>query len=288
VEYPMVLGHEITGRIVAAGKDVPAQRLGERVVVEPNIPCGRCSLCARRLGRICAHKQSIGLTRWGGLADYVTVPERFAWPIPEVLTLSDAVTIEPTAVAMHALSHAQVESGATIAIIGCGGVGLLLATVAIAQGHRVVAIEPNETRRRAALAAGAICALATGDAQEAHTIFEQAGVVAIFECAGLSITTQLCLDAAPQGTRIVLVGIATEDIALNPLRFVRSELELRGALIYEHPHDFARTIDLIASGKLAPGDTAAPPQSLESLPALLEAMAAGKLDAKPLIALRSA
>jgi L-iditol 2-dehydrogenase len=117
---------------------------------------------------------------------------------------------------------------------------------------------------------------------------EQAGVVAIFECAGLSITTQLCLDAAPQGTRIVLVGIATEDIALNPLRFVRSELELRGALIYEHPHDFARTIDLIASGKLAPGDTTAPPQSLESLPALLEAMTAGKLDARPLITLRSA
>jgi 2-desacetyl-2-hydroxyethyl bacteriochlorophyllide A dehydrogenase len=288
VEYPMVLGHEITGRIVAAGKDVQAQRLGERVVVEPNIPCGRCALCTRRLGRICAHKQSIGLTRWGGLADYVTVPERFAWPIPEALALSDAVTIEPTAVAMHALSHAQVEPGAPIAIIGCGGVGLLLATVAIAQGHHVVAIEPNETRRRAALAAGAICALATSDAREAHTIFEQAGVVAIFECAGLSITTQLCLDAAPQGTRIVLVGIATEDIALNPLRFVRSELELRGALIYEHPHDFARTIDLIASGKLSPGDTAAPPQSLESLPALLEAMAAGKLDAKPLIALRPA
>jgi L-iditol 2-dehydrogenase len=288
VDYPMVLGHEITGRIVSVGMDVQVQRLGERVVVEPNIPCGRCTLCTRRLGRICADKQSLGLTRWGGLADYVAVPERFAWPIPEALTLGDAVTIEPTAVAMHALSHAQIEAGATIAIIGCGGVGLLLATVAIAQGHRVVAIEPNETRRRAALAAGAIYALATSDAQEAHTIFEQAGVVAIFECAGLSITTQLCLDAAPQGTRIVLVGIGTEDIALNPLRFVRNELELRGALIYEHPHDFARTIDLIASGKLAPGNTAAPPQPLESLPALLEAMAAGKLDAKPLIALRPA
>jgi len=288
VEYPMVLGHEITGRIVAAGTNVPARRLGERVVVEPNIPCGRCELCRRGLGRICGHKQSIGLTRWGGLADYVTVPERFAWSIPEVLTLKDAATIEPTAVAIHALSCAEVESGATIAIIGCGGVGLLLATVAIAQGHRVVAIEPNETRRTAALAAGAICALTTSDIQEAHSIFEQAGVVAIFECAGLSVTTQLCLDAAPQGTRIILVGLATEDITLNPLRFVRSELELRGALIYEHPHDFARTINLIASGKLAPGGTASPPQPLESLPVLLEAMADGKLDAKPLIALRSA
>lgn len=118
------------------------------------------------------------------------------------------------------------------------------------------------------------------------TMFEQTGVVAVFECAGLSITTQLCLDAAPQGSSIILVGMGTEDVTLNPLRFVRNELELRGALIYEHPHDFARTIDLIASGRLAPGSTASPPQPLENLPALLEAMAAGKLGAKPLIAVR--
>jgi len=288
MEYPMVLGHEITGRIVAAGTNVQAQRMGERVAIEPNIPCGRCMLCTRRLGRICPHKQSLGLTRWGGLADYVAVPERFAWSIPERLSLRDAATIEPTTVAVHALSHAQIEVGATIAIVGCGGVGLLLATVAIAQGYRVVAIEPNETRRNAVLTAGAICAFATNDAQEAHTIFEQTGVVAIFECAGFSITAQLCLDAAPQGSSIVLVGMATEDVALNPLRFVRNELELRGALIYEHPQDFARTIDLIASGKLAPGSTASPPQPLESLAALLEAMAAGKLGAKPLIAVRPA
>src|SRR5581483_9376765 len=57
--YPMILGHEITGRIVAMGANVQARRLGERVVVEPNIPCGRCALCARGLGRICPQKQSI-------------------------------------------------------------------------------------------------------------------------------------------------------------------------------------------------------------------------------------
>ncbi len=286
MEYPMVLGHEVTGHIVAIGTNVQPQRLGERVVIEPNIPCGECALCARGLGRICTRKQSIGLTRWGGLADYVAVPASFAWSLPETVTLRDAVTIEPTTVAVHALRHAQVEPGAVIAIVGCGGVGLLLAIVAIAQGYGVVAIEPNETRRSAVMAAGAICAFAASNTQEAQSIFEQAGVVAIFECAGLSITTQLCLDAAPQGSTIVLVGMGTEDVALNPLRFVRNELTVRGALIYEHPRDFARTIDLVVSGQLAPGSTVGPPQPLESLPALLEAMVAGKLDAKPLIAVR--
>src|SRR5437016_6192271 len=79
MEYPMVLGHEVTGHIVAIGKEVQAQRMGERVTIEPNIPCGTCSLCTRELGRICTRKQSIGLTRWGGLADYVAVPNEFAW-----------------------------------------------------------------------------------------------------------------------------------------------------------------------------------------------------------------
>jgi L-iditol 2-dehydrogenase len=286
MEYPMVLGHEVTGRIVAIGKEVLAQRLGERVTIEPNIPCGMCSLCTRGMGRICTRKQSIGLTRWGGLADYVAVPNEFAWSIPETFTLKDAATIEPTAVAVHALRRAQIEPGATIAIVGCGGLGLLLTTVAISQNYRVVVIEQSETRRNAALAVGASSAFAAPDVQEAQRIFEQAEVIAIFECAGMPMTAQLCLDAAPQGSRIVLVGLATEDVAFTPLSFVRRELEVRGALIYEHPVDFARTIDLVANGKLAPGATAGQPQPLESVAAQLEAMKSGKLDAKPLIVVR--
>lgn len=287
MQYPMVLGHEITGRIAATGANAQTQRLGERVVVEPNIPCGTCTLCMRGLGRICPHKQSIGLTRQGGLADYVAVPDQFAWPIPETLALKDAAAIEPTTVAVHALSRAPIEPGATIAIVGCGGVGLLVATVAIAQGYRVVAIEPNAARRSAVLAIGAVDALGARDSRKLRAFFEQVGVTTIFECAGLPFTTQLCLDAAPQGSCIVLVGMATEDVALNPLHFVRNELQMRGALIYEHPADFARTIDLVSAGKLTPGSTTGAPQPLESLPHLLEAMADGKLNAKPLIAVRS-
>jgi L-iditol 2-dehydrogenase len=284
---PMVLGHEVTGRIVAVGANVRPQRLGERIVIEPNIPCGHCISCTRGRGHICTNKQIIGQTRWGGLAEYVTVPDPFAWPIPETLALGDAATIEPTAVVIHAFSRAQVAPGETVAVIGCGGVGLLLVAIAIAHGNRVVVLEPNPARRVAALAAGAMHALETNDADEVRSFFEEANVVAIFECAGIAATTQLCLDAAPPGSLIMLVGLSTKDVSFNPLRFVRNELQIRGAVIYEHPADFARTIELVASGKISPGSTASSPQPLESLPMLLEAMTAGKLDAKPLIAVRS-
>jgi len=97
------------------------------------------------------------------------------------------------------------------------------------------------------------------------------------------LKTRFALDAAPPGTRIVLVGLTMEDVKFNPMRFVRQELEIRGTLIYEHPTDYPVTIGLIASGKLAPGATATEPEPLKSAASLLEAMAAGKLNAKPIV-----
>ncbi len=287
LEYPMVLGHEIAGHIVATGANVSPERLGERVSVEPNFGCGECALCARGLERICLRKQTIGITRWGGLAEYVAAPHDYAWSIPETFSLRDAATIEPTTVGVHAFSRGQLKPGETLAVIGCGGVGLLIVTIAVASGNRVVVLEPNPTRRAAALAAGAVQYSEARNADEARAFFEREGVVAIFECAGIRATAQLALDAAPPGTRIVLVGLAMEDVTFNPLRFVRQELEIRGTLIYEHPTDYPVTIGLIASGKFSPGATASEPQALESAASLLEAMAAGTLNAKPIISPRN-
>src|SRR3989441_1434763 len=199
--YPMVLGHEIAGHIVATGANVSPGRLGERVSVEPNFGCGECALCARGLDRICLRKQTIGITRWGGLAEYVAVPHDYAWSIPEEFALRDAATIEPTTVGVHAFSRAEAAPGETIAVIGCGGVGLLIVTIALAKGSRVVVMEPNPARRSAALAAGAVQYSEARNADEARAFFEQEGAVAIFECAGIHATAQLCLDAAPPGTR---------------------------------------------------------------------------------------
>jgi threonine dehydrogenase-like Zn-dependent dehydrogenase len=280
---PMVLGHEFVGQIVAAGSDVPPERLGQRVVAEPNIPCGQCTLCRRGLGRICSRKQSIGQTRWGSLADYVVVPEAFAWQVPTTVAMADAATIEPTAVATHAISQAGVAPGAMIAVVGCGGVGMSVVAVAIASGYRVVAIEPNEHRRAAAMAAGAERASDGRDVDATRALLTETGVIAMIECAGFAATTQLCLDSAPPGSRIVLVGLATENVTLNPLRFVRAELDVKGSMIYDHPRDFATTIDLVVSGKLKPGKNTAPARPLADLVEIFEAMESGTLRAKPIV-----
>jgi threonine dehydrogenase-like Zn-dependent dehydrogenase len=81
----------------------------------------------------------------------------------------------------------------------------------------------------------------------------------------------------------VLVGRATDDVSFNPLCFVRTELDVRGSIIYDHPTDFAATIDLVRAGKLHPGANAAPPRPLDDLVEIFEAMEAGTLGAKPLV-----
>jgi len=203
---------------------VSPRRLGKRVSIEPNIPCGVCAVCTRGLGRICLRKQTIGQTRWGGLAEYGAVPHDYAWPIPETFALGDAATVEPTAVGVHAFNRAQVALDTTVAVAGAGGVGLLLVPIAVAH-DRVIVLEPNSSRREAARAAGAAVAVPTPPSvQEAQALFEQFNVTTIFECAGLAATTQLCLDAAPPGSLIMLVGMSAEDVALNTLRFARREL----------------------------------------------------------------
>src|SRR5438270_3765309 len=191
LEYPMVLGHEIAGHIVATGANVSPERLGERVSVEPNFGCGECALCARGLERICLRKQTIGITRWGGLAEYVAVPHDYAWSIPEEFALRDAATIEPTTVGVHAFSRAQAAPGETVAVIGCGGVGLLIVTIAVARGSRVVVMEPNPTRRAAALAAGAVQYSEARNADEACAVCEQEGAVAMLECGGVDASEEL-------------------------------------------------------------------------------------------------
>jgi 2-desacetyl-2-hydroxyethyl bacteriochlorophyllide A dehydrogenase len=284
IHEPLVLGHEFVGRVAAVGSAVSPERIGQRVIVEPNIPCGVCGLCRRGLGRICKQKQIIGVTRWGGLAEYAVAPQAFAWPIPDTISTADAATVEPTAVATHAFNRAELAPGAAIAVVGCGGVGMSVVAVALASGCRVVAIEPNERRQEAALAAGAERVLNGRSAEEARALFANANIEAIIECAGFAATTQLCLDTALPGTRIVLVGLATDEVHFNPLRFVRTELDVRGSIIYDHPVDFAATIDLVVAGKLRPGANAAPPRPLEDLVEIFEAMEVGTLGAKPLVA----
>ena len=139
LNHPMVLGHEGLGTIEVVGPDVHHRMVGQRVVIEPNIPCGRCAFCLTGKGVICPDKQVIGLNRLGCFASQVIVPAEFCWPVPEEITDADAVVIEPQAVGVQALFNSSARPGDTIAVVGLGAIGLLLTHLAVSLGFRVLA-----------------------------------------------------------------------------------------------------------------------------------------------------
>ncbi len=246
--YPFILGHELVGRVVAVGARVTRVAVGQRVIVEPNYPCGKCAFCRTGRGAICPDKVIMGMTVPGCLADYALAPEEFVWAIPDGISDVDAATIEPLAVSLHAFTRSGARMGDSIAVIGCGATGLLLIQAAIAQGLRVMAHDQIPAKLDMARRFGAVVPEQGDPAKQ----WQDAGVTTVFECAGAAPTVELALRAAPRGSLVVLVGLASSPASFVPLRLVREGIQVAGSMIYDHPGDFSRSIALVAGGTLKP------------------------------------
>lgn len=238
---PWVLGHEAVGWIVAVGDDVAASRIGERVVIEPNYPCGGCAPCRASSPALCTERVSLALTSPGLLSEFVAVPSVFAWKLPEGVTDEAAVCIEPLAVAMAAVRRADIRAEDDSAlVVGAGAQGLLLVEVLRAMGRRVVVVDPHEARLRLAVALGA----------ESASTDELFSVV--FETSGSAAGGSSAIAATAPGGRIVVVGVGDQPVQLDNRILVRRGLTIIGSMIYDHPHDFATTIAAVAGGVVHP------------------------------------
>ena len=133
--YPMCLGHEVVGTIAALGENVSKLTVGQRVIVEPNYPCGKCKFCLNGKGNICPNKKSLGVSIPGCFSELFVAPAEFCFAIPDSISDADAVTIEPLTVSLHALWQSGVQAGDTISVLGCGSTGLLLIQAARLAGR---------------------------------------------------------------------------------------------------------------------------------------------------------
>ncbi|WP_428663962.1 zinc-dependent alcohol dehydrogenase [Runella sp.] len=283
---PTVIGHEGLGIIDKLGEGVTGRILGQRVVIEPNTPCYKCTYCLKNRGNICPNKRILGLNEPGCFAEYVIVPADFCWPLPETISDNDAVTIEPMAVSVHALLSSNAKPGDTIAVIGLGAIGLLLTHLALSLGYKVFVTEISQTKINLAKEMGAVALYPVGDTQTQadflNAIWEQNQVAAVFECAGTSHTASLATAAAPRGSEIVLVGLSAKPATFTPLKIAREGIHIIPSIIYDHPLDFKRTIQLIAAGIVRPSFIISRFMPLYQLQTALEFAAAGE-DSKIII-----
>jgi L-iditol 2-dehydrogenase len=210
LEHPLVPGHEFAGVIDGGPRD------GERVAVDPAIPCGRCATCRRGDRNLCPNIVFAGHSgQDGALLEYLAWPRSALHPLPAELSAAEGAMLEPLGVALHALDLAHLRIGSSVAVVGCGPIGLLLLQAAKHAGaDKIVAIEPLPHRREAALRFGADVALEPGDAQDQgvrRDATAEVGVDAAFELGGTDGSLESAMAAARPGARVVLVGIPDAD-----------------------------------------------------------------------------
>jgi L-iditol 2-dehydrogenase len=204
VEQPLVLGHESSGTIAALGAGVPTARLGERVAVEPGVPCRRCDWCKRGRYNLCPLVVFLGTPPVdGALVEYLSVPADFAHPVPDTMTFDDAALVEPTAVAVHAARVGRTAAGEHVAVFGAGPIGLLLTQVVRAFGAAsVVVVDPEPLRRELAGEFGADDAIAPDDVNAREGTADIA-----FDASGDPGAIAATVGVARRGGRAVWVGL---------------------------------------------------------------------------------
>jgi threonine dehydrogenase-like Zn-dependent dehydrogenase len=254
---PIIMGHEAAGEIVEVGKAVSRFKAGDRVTFDSTEYCGSCFHCLRGEVNLCDNRRVLGVScaeyrRDGAFAEYLVVPERILYAIPEGLDYVSASLAEPSAVAAHALSRAPRALGDSVAVVGSGLIGLLLIQILRAtESGLVVAFDTAPDRRKAALDFGADLALDPADPgamEELKSRTGGRGVDRAYEAVGATAPVGTAIDALRKGGSLVLVGNVSPRIELPLQAVVTRQLSLYGSCALSGEYPFV--LDLMARGKL--------------------------------------
>jgi (R,R)-butanediol dehydrogenase/meso-butanediol dehydrogenase/diacetyl reductase len=251
VHMPQVMGHEMSGTIVAAGEGVHALAPGDRVTVRPLDYCGTCPACKAGHSHICQNLKFIGIDTPGAFQGLWTVPARTLHRLPENLSFEHGALIEPLAVACHDVRRGAVHAGDYAVVLGGGPIGALVALMAKDAGARVLVSEINPFRIKLAREFG-LEAVDPREIDLPNYVNAQtggAGADVVFEVSATSAGAEMMTKLPRTCGRIVIVGIFGEPVKVDLFRFFWRELSLLGARVYE-PEDFEKAITLAASGRL--------------------------------------
>lgn len=236
---PLILGHEIAGTISALGPHGNGadgtRAVGDRVLIPSVLSCGHCGFCRQGRENLCANLTMLGNNIDGGYAEYVVVPSADLIAVPDSLPLEHACVIaDALSTPYHAVKHrGKVRVGDTVAVVGCGGVGLNLVQCAVVSGARVIAVDLNDERLAVARALGAAQTInpATVDrVDKAVRSLTSGGVDVAFEAIGNPKTIELAFSLLRKGGRLCVVGYSAEPVTLSAARLMYYELEIVGSL----------------------------------------------------------
>ncbi|MFB3816567.1 MAG: alcohol dehydrogenase catalytic domain-containing protein [Candidatus Methylomirabilales bacterium] len=232
VRFPLILGHEYAGDVVAMGRAVAGISVGDRVSVETHIPCGRCYQCGLGQGHNCQDMGLVGISYPGAFAPYAKAPAKVAYRLPASVSYEAGALFEPAGVAMRGVDEAQIAPGDLVVILGCGPIGLLAIQMAMAVGAgQVIAVDVNAFRLELARGVGAV-ALDGDRSQDVVEAVRRAaghkgGADVVIELSGAPEVYDYLFDLLRLEGRLVTVGHVSRPVSLN----ISRQINLKGVAL---------------------------------------------------------
>ena len=237
VEQPVIMGHEFSGTVVAVGADAfdgqhQPMQVGQRVAVDPALACWHCDKCEAGHPNLCRNLGFLGLSPDdGALQDLLIVPARNCFPVPDTLSMDEAVLFEPLGVAIHAVDLGKIKVGRSVAVLGCGPIGLLILRLAkLAGAAPLFAFDQFDWRLDLAKQWGADQVINIKDGDPVAALKEATngrGVDVVFEAAWADQSVDQAMQMADLGGRVVMVGIPGD----NQVNFMHSTARRKGLSI---------------------------------------------------------
>jgi L-iditol 2-dehydrogenase len=279
---PIVMGHEAAGTIAALGDGVDGFAVGDRVTFDSTVYCGACGNCHRGDVNLCDHRQVLGVScgdyrRAGAFAEYVAVPVRILYRLPDTLSFAEAAMLEAVSVALHGVALAEISTDSTALVLGAGMIGLLtLQALRVAGCTRVFVADLDNTRLKLAGDTGATEVLSSEKdiVPEILQLTGGVGVDVAIEAVGRNETVKASIDSVRKGGTVVLVGNISPEVTLPLQKVVTRQIRLQGSC--GSAGEYTQAIALMAKGAIhvKPLITAMAP--LEDGPRWFERLYAGE------------
>lgn len=235
---PIVMGHEAAGIVAEVGDAVDNFSAGDRVTFDSTVYCGNCFFCRRGEINLCDRREVIGVStpafrRMGAFAEFVTVPARIAYRLPDSMPFAHAALIEAVSVAVHAVALTPIKLNDTAVVVGAGMIGLLtLQAARLAGAGAVFVLDVDQSRLEMARGLGATRTFNSTNPDVMAQILEQTngrGADVALECVGISATVKLALDSVRKGGSVTLVGNVAPTVELGLQSAVTRQIRLQGS-----------------------------------------------------------
>jgi 2-desacetyl-2-hydroxyethyl bacteriochlorophyllide A dehydrogenase len=257
VGLPYRPGHEVVGIIEATGSAVTGAAVGQRVIVQPFLPCWTCKMCVSGRENLCENLQFFGCGYpQGGMADHFTLPAGRLVPVPDELDDRTAALIEPLATPVHAVRLAGDVAGRSVAVLGAGTIGLF--TLAVLRAHgagKIISTDPNPDKRARAAALGADATIDAREPDVAGLVRAALGGSAdvVFDCVAIQSSMDQAIAIADKGGTVVVVGVPASAVSV-PLPVVQDhQIRIQGSATYL-PEDYRESADLLSRGAVRAAD----------------------------------